>query len=1320
MANTAGGINDLQRDFEAIFEWATDHPDHSEPELLDTVTDTDFLEDLGYEERGTDYRIDKSTDDSSKRPDIRCISNVTGEIVFVIELKRSERIEPLSSHRGQLENRYMVPLRADYGILMNGHELILYKRVSRNRCERVFNARLNNLSESQLRTIANNLSNKGATFTQTPAVHDYFEKYADTDERLYLTEPESRSNFYDDFSLQNQSSFRSLVKEMIRLFTGMKEDSDFTRSAYDFWQQSYARDTSRSEAPDWWKEIIQDTSLSWNKAGIRKFMFCLETSYALFSRLVLGKACADYDVPGIDFGGSVLSEIEDTSRNKDVPLNGWPIVTQHLIEDMRRHLIEGVFEEDIFYWWTNYLRILEEDLNRVWSTSGQIGEINQQLTPFGQALRDVILALYKYDFERLAQEPGDPLGDLYQNYFDRKTRKALGEFYTPQLIVEYMLDSLGYDGQGITDARLIDPACGSGTFIVTALERYLSGNERRAQQEGWGAIIEELCNEFKIVGLDIHPFAVLMSQVQFMLVLIPKYKQAMEETDDFAPSRLPIFMTDSLEQIGQTTITQSQDTIPVDMRLPVENDKGEKVEITINFPHYKRVLSENELDIYNVEDYFVALQAVFAAVKDQVSLAEEGLAEYRISESDLSDELRNHLSGNRDYQQIAHFFAEHMAKELVSTIERLITVHNDGRLVKSVEDDIIATLLKNPEYVDFDYVIANPPYVDSQELSSEQKVGIEDTFPNSCKGVGNWDIYCPFMEKGIQWLSDNGRFSYITPDQYMRTKYGRGIRGVILDNTEIKEIVDFRDADVFQDVLNYPCITTLEQVPGEKRIHNTFDFVRVAEADENNDNDGKGRIGNNVMERIRDHMGDKDYTDEYIDAYHYDQGDLSRDFWSIMPSDEQTVFDQMRSRGSVDIDDVSSGSGSFQGLRTGLNEIFLVTLPHRDIVRANDTGETVEVQPVDSDYPGVYEIETNLLRPFLKGKEVGRWQLKDWSGQHIIVPYEITENMDGSIDYRLYSQQELKDNFEKTLEYLEQWKSFDEDDDRRDLEGRDGGAWEGREDWYAWARKQNIEKFEQEKLMNVETSAYPQFMQDAEGQWYTTSAYGLILSEHYKNYTSYITALLNSSVLDYYLKHVSVLKDGDHYKYVTQYLNRLPLTIPDEDNGHLKEINDAVADIERIIDLQTKINGFPGRYLKEYRNQGNPVDRKSIVSDASHTDMNPSITKIDENTYYVVIGVRKKEDPIVVNTEEKAEYVRQALSGNNVKQDEQIEVLVPRNNEGAIELLDARKKDLETMDMVDSIKEIEHRIDDTIYELYFGADPNPEHREVINRFLDRF
>jgi type I restriction-modification system DNA methylase subunit len=64
---------------------------------------------------------------------------------------------------------------------------------------------------------------------------------------------------------------------------------------------------------------------------------------------------------------------------------------------------------------------------------------------------------------------GDILGNLYQSYFDPETRLALGEFYTPPEVVDFILDAVGYAGPQVIVSRLLDPACGSGTFLVHAL-----------------------------------------------------------------------------------------------------------------------------------------------------------------------------------------------------------------------------------------------------------------------------------------------------------------------------------------------------------------------------------------------------------------------------------------------------------------------------------------------------------------------------------------------------------------------------------------------------------------------------------------------------------------------------------------------------------------------------------------------------------------------------------------------------------------------------------------------------------------------------------
>ena len=75
---------------------------------------------------------------------------------------------------------------------------------------------------------------------------------------------------------------------------------------------------------------------------------------------------------------------------------------------------------------------------------------------------------------------GDLLKPLYESLFPRAVRHALGEYYTPGWLAEQVLDQVGYCGQ--SDARLLDPTCGSGTFLLAALRRWRVGWTRSASE----------------------------------------------------------------------------------------------------------------------------------------------------------------------------------------------------------------------------------------------------------------------------------------------------------------------------------------------------------------------------------------------------------------------------------------------------------------------------------------------------------------------------------------------------------------------------------------------------------------------------------------------------------------------------------------------------------------------------------------------------------------------------------------------------------------------------------------------------------------------
>lgn len=128
----------------------------------------------------------------------------------------------------------------------------------------------------------------------------------------------------------------------------------------------------------------------------------------------------------------------------------------------------------------------------------------------------------------------DLLKELYENLVDRETKHDLGEVYTPDWLVELTLTEADF-GKG---KSLLDPACGSGTFLFTAV-RLL----REQGLKGATLVDEALEN---IVGVDVHPLAVTITKVNYVLALAPDLQSYGKMVV------LPIYMADSLQAVEPT------------------------------------------------------------------------------------------------------------------------------------------------------------------------------------------------------------------------------------------------------------------------------------------------------------------------------------------------------------------------------------------------------------------------------------------------------------------------------------------------------------------------------------------------------------------------------------------------------------------------------------------------------------------------------------------------------------------------------------------------------------------------------------------------
>ena len=137
----------------------------------------------------------------------------------------------------------------------------------------------------------------------------------------------------------------------------------------------------------------------------------------------------------------------------------------------------------------------------------------------------------------------------------------------------------------------------------------------------------------------------------------------------------------------------------------------------------------------------------------------------------------------------------------------------------------------------FNAVIGNPPYVSNWELTA-----VDENLPHRLENLysdvtyGHWDLFVPFVSRGLSLVSPSGHQAFITPNSLATEKYGKRIREELVKNYTIRKIVQFRDHSVFNDVDRQYLIyiaTPSEVVPGLCEIikFENDEFVKEDEVD---------------------------------------------------------------------------------------------------------------------------------------------------------------------------------------------------------------------------------------------------------------------------------------------------------------------------------------------------------------------------------------------------------------------------------------------------------------------------------------------------------
>ncbi|MBI1282487.1 MAG: N-6 DNA methylase, partial [Anaerolineaceae bacterium] len=178
--------------------------------------------------------------------------------------------------------------------------------------------------------------------------------------------------------------------------------------------------------------------------------------------------------------------------------------------------------------------------------------------------------LVVYDLARIDQ---DLLKQLYQNLVDPATRHNLGEFYTPDWLAELTLEDINYHHP----QSLLDPACGSGSFLFTALRRLAE-----AELTGWSLVSFAVDN---VMGMDVHPLAITIARINYLLAL-SEHLKATRPARRSGLIAIPIYMADALA--APELESKYKETLVV----PVDEKRNENFFIPVSAAQSPEALTE--------------------------------------------------------------------------------------------------------------------------------------------------------------------------------------------------------------------------------------------------------------------------------------------------------------------------------------------------------------------------------------------------------------------------------------------------------------------------------------------------------------------------------------------------------------------------------------------------------------------------------------------------------------------------------------------------------------------------------------------------------
>ncbi|MFH1194333.1 MAG: N-6 DNA methylase [bacterium] len=367
------------------------------------------------------------------------------------------------------------------------------------------------------------------------------------------------------------------------------------------------------------------------------------------------------------------------------------------------------------------------------------GERN--FTALKKVFRLIAQEISTFDFKEIDE---DILKGVYQELIDLDTRHALGEYYTPDWLCERILKEFEFtEGK-----RVLDPACGSGSFLIAAIHRFRDLNT--------GINVEEL--NASIYGIDIHPLSVQIAKTNVLLALGGDIKNAR------TPIHLNVILANTL--LAPDGVT---DLFGTSFKMTIDKETLE--------------LSSQILE--DVKTFDEALEVA-------EELAEQTFHKKKSDRVTFENILKRQIRGSGLNKVIIDNFYK--------IYESLRTVKEKGR--DSIWKFIVQNLYK-PYFLSkkFDFVIGNPPWFTYSSIKNEEYQNIlnelaekYDVKPERVANFPHLEIAAIFLAYcSSYFLKEKGELAFVLPRSFFSADHHNNTRSGKAKGFRLEQIWDLND-----------------------------------------------------------------------------------------------------------------------------------------------------------------------------------------------------------------------------------------------------------------------------------------------------------------------------------------------------------------------------------------------------------------------------------------------------------------------------------------------------------------------------------------------